>query len=116
MTGSATTTVCGQIGCSGSGTTTTTSTIDKRVFIQRYGCVAGFGSAEMPIADTRTSVSATGISMACDHIAGCPRGASHWSICVKADGQLHYEEYTYSTSTMPGAYQTSHTAKAVLTR
>jgi hypothetical protein len=116
MTGSATTTVCGQTGGCGSGTTTTTSTIDKAVFIQRYGCFAGFGSAPMPAADSRTDVSETGISMTCDHIVGCPRGASRWSLCVRYDGELHYEEYTYATSTMPGAYQTTYTVSAVLTR
>jgi len=116
MTGSATTTVCGQVGCTGSGATTTSSTIDKTMFIRRDGCFAGFGSDAMPAVDSRTAVSETGISMTCDHIAGCPRGASRWSLCVRYDGQLHYEEYTYATSTMPGAYQTSYTATAVLTR
>jgi hypothetical protein len=113
MTGSATTTVYG--GGSGSGTVTM-SAIDKQVFIQRYGCLAGFGSAASPPADSRTAVNTSGISFACDHIVGCPRGASHWTICVHADGQLVYEESTYMTSTMPGAYETTYDVTAVLTR
>ena len=39
-----------------------------------------------------------------------------WSMCVYEDGQLHYWYTGYSTSTMPGAYQTTYDTTAVLTR
>lgn len=112
MTGSAETTV---YGGSGSATTTTT-TIDEQVFIHRYGCVAGFGSSAMPAANERTVAGPSGISFSCDHNVGCPRGTSHWSICVNADGEMSYQETSYRTSTMPGAYQTTYTVTAVLSR
>jgi len=111
MTGSASTSVVTTLG---QPATTTTGPVDKQVFIHRAGCLGGFGDTAMPTLDALASP--TGIGYACDHASGCMRGQAHWWVCVNPDGQLIYESHSYSTSTMPGNYETSYDTYGVLTR
>jgi len=85
---------------------TTTTMVDKQIFIQRFGCTAGVSWTEMPAEPGAFISGANGVSYQCDHAAGCARGRSYSAICVHADGQLVYQERSDWTSTMLGAHQT----------
>lgn len=111
MTGTSSMTVVANIG---EPPMTTTSSVDKQVFIARSGCTGGFGDTAMPALNALASPN--GIGADCDHASGCMRGAAHWWVCVDPDGKLIYESHRYMTTTMPGGYQWNYDDYGVLTR